>query len=278
MTFRARACARSEGRPCFNRLLVSLPRTSTPEPMDTPATITRLERQIRQLRAAVALCACGLVLLLASAFRAPTQDGRFKVLDVERLNVRAANGNYVVVIANPDLMPGNVMGGKEHSGGRRGGGLLFYNAQGDEAGGLIFDSERKDTALVNAFGQLSLDRFQSDQVVALRYLEDPQGWSAGLQVSHFVRDALVEWHLARDSILELPAARQDSALRALRRRFFRAGKWEIPRVFVGERGKTALLGMNDMRGRQRIRMVVDSLDAARLEFLNDSGRVVHRVP
>lgn len=248
--------------------------------MDSLATTTRLERQIRQLRVAVALCAGALILLLATAFAAPgasPQDGRFKVLDVERLNVRAANGNYVVVIANSDRLPGNVIGGKEHPSGPRGGGLLFYNAQGDEAGGLVFHSERTDSA-VSAYGQLSLDRFQSDQVVALRYLEDPQGWSAGLQVSHFVRDALLEWHRARDSILQLPRALQDSALQALRRRFFRAGKWEIQRVFVGERGKTALLGMNDTRGRQRIRMVVDSLDMARLEFLNDSGRVVHRVP
>jgi hypothetical protein len=246
--------------------------------MDNSAIVAQLQRQILHLRIAIGLCGCGLILLLVSAFAGSAQQGRFKVLDVERLNVRAANGNYVVVIANPDLLPGNVIGGKEHSGGRRGGGLLFYNAQGDEAGGLIFDSERKDTALVNAFGQLSLDRFQSDQVVALRYLEDAEAWSAGLQVSHFVRDALLEWHAARDSILELPAAQHDSAMQALRRRFFRAGKWEIPRVFVGERGKTALLRMNDMRGRARIRMVVDSLDAARLEFLDDSGRVVHRVP
>ncbi len=245
--------------------------------MDNPATLAKLERQIRQLRAAVTLCACGLVVLLAAAFVATNQQGRFKVLDVERLNVRAANGNYVVVIANADRLPGNVIGGKEHPTEPRGGGLLFYNAQGDESGGLVFDSERKDSA-VTAFGQLSLDRFQSDQVVALRYLEDPQNWSAGLQISHFVRDAVLEWHLARDSILALPRAQQDSAMQALRRRFFRTGKWEIQRVFVGERGKTALLGINDTHGRQRIRLVVDSLDTARLEFLNDSGRVVHRVP
>lgn len=244
--------------------------------MDNSAIITQLKRQIRQLRVAVTICACGLIVLLAAAF-APGQQGRFKVLDVERLNVRAANGNYVVVIANKDRLPGNVIGGKEHPSGPRAGGLLFYNTQGDEAGGLIFDSERKDSS-VSAFGQLSLDRFQSDQVVALRYLEEPEYWVAGLQVSHFLRDVNLEWHAARDSILELPAAQQDSAMQAMRRRFFRAGKWEIPRVFVGERGKTALLRMNDMRGRERIRMVVDSLDVARLEFLNDSGRVVHRIP
>ena len=246
--------------------------------MDNSQIITQLQRQILHLRIATLLSGCGLIMLLVTAFAAPRQQGRFKVLDVERLNVRAANGNYVVVIASSGLLPGNVIGGKEHPAGRRGGGLLFYNAQGDEAGGLIFDSERKDSGLVSAFGQLSLDRFQSDQVVALRYLEDAEEWSAGLQISHFVRDALLEWHIARDSILQLPAARQDSALQALRRRFVRAGKWEIPRVFVGERGRTALLRMNDTRGRARIRMVVDSLDVARLEFLNDSGRVVHSVP
>jgi hypothetical protein len=245
--------------------------------MDNSAIISQLRRQIGRLRIAVTLCGCGLIALLVTAFVAPLQQGRFQTLDVERLNVRTAGGKYVVVIANPDRMPGNVIGGKEHPSGRRGGGLLFYNAQGDEAGGLIFDSERADSAF-SAFGQLSLDRFQSDQVVTLRYLEDQQGWNAGLQVSHFVRDAVLDWHLARDSILQLPAAQQDSALQSLRRRFMRAGKWEIPRVFVGERGKTALLRMNDMRGRARIRMVVDSLDVARLEFLNDSGRVVHSVP
>ena len=246
--------------------------------MDTPGIVSTLQRQILHLRIAVTLCACGLIVLLATAFAGPSQERRFKVLDVERLNVRAANGNYVVVIANADRLPGNVIGGKEHQSGRRGGGLLFYNAQGDESGGLIFDSDRKDNNAVTAFGQPSLDPFQRDQVGPHRYVEDPEGWIAGLQVSHFVRDALLEWHRARDSILQLPVAKQDSAMQALRQRFFRAGNWEISRVFVGERGKTALLRMNDTRGRARIRMVVDSLDVARLEFLNDSGRVVHSLP
>lgn len=49
-------------------------------------------------------------------------------------------------------------------------------------------------------------------------------------------------------------------------------------MWVGERGRTASVDLNDTRGRPRIRMVVDSLDVARLEFLDQEGRVVERLP
>jgi hypothetical protein len=246
--------------------------------MSSPSTIAQLERQVRQLRLFALVATVGVSAYVGSAFVAPqSQRARFDEIDVERLNVRSADGKYAVVIANASRMPGNIVDGREHAAGRRGGGLLFYNAQGDEAGGLIFDSDASDSG-VTAFGQLSLDRFKSDQVVVLRYLEDPDAWSAGLLVSHYTRGAISEWHRARDSILALPPVAHDTAIQSLRRRFFRAGKWEIQRVFVGERGRTAVIRMNDTRGRERIRMIVDSLDIARLEFLNDSGRVVYRIP
>jgi hypothetical protein len=130
-----------------------------------------------------------------------------------------------------------------------------------------------------SFGQLSLDRYGSDQVAALRYYEDPSGyWDAGLQIAHYVRGGLFEWHAIRDSLLQLPAPQRDSAIAQLRRRFFREGKFEIKRAFFGEEGRDAVLRLNDTRGRTRIRMVVDSLNVARLEFLDDKGAVVQRLP
>jgi hypothetical protein len=89
----------------------------------------------------------------------------------------------------------------------------------------------------------------------------------------------VEWFAARDTIERLTTqAARDSAMQALRRRFFREGKWEIPRLFAGERGRTALLELRDTRGRERARLVVDSLDVARLEFPDEDGQVTLRLP
>jgi hypothetical protein len=241
--------------------------------------IDRLARHVRWLRLYAVGSMFVLLLLAVSAFTHSTDPrGRFSEIDVGRINVVDSAGRYAVVISNADRMPGNVMNGRERHAGRRGAGLLFYNADGNEAGGLIFDSARSDTS-VSAFGQLSLDRFESDQVAAIRYVESADYWDAGLQVSHFPRHNLVEWHFALDSIDLLPTeAARDSARRELRRRFFREGKWEIPRLFAGERGQTALLELRDMQGRERIRMTVDSAGTARLEFLDESGTVTHRVP
>jgi hypothetical protein len=138
---------------------------------DSPA-ITRLENQVRTLRQLVIVLALTVGLLGAAGFSAQgRQHQRFDELDVERLNVVTKTGKYAVVIANSARMPGNIIGGKEHAhGSSRGGGLLFYNRDGDEAGGLIFDNEKTDST-VSAFGQLSVDRYGSDQVAVLKYYE-----------------------------------------------------------------------------------------------------------
>jgi hypothetical protein len=52
----------------------------------------------------------------------------------------------------------------------------------------------------------------------------------------------------------------------------------VSRVFVGEQGRTAIFEMRDTKGRERVRLVVDSTDVARLEFLDDKGQVTHRLP
>ena len=243
--------------------------------------VARLERQVRWLRAYAAGSAAVMLVVLAAAFRGE-RHGRFEVIDAERINVRTPDGRMAVVIATDERLPGNIMRGKEHPSPHRGNGLLFYDNLGNEQGGLVFHGEARvsgrDTAIA-AGGQLSLDRFESDQVAAVRYLEDPDnGWSAGLQVSHFPAHNVAEWLAAQDSIAALPEAAQPSARRTLRARFLREGKWETPRLFAGEHGRTASVELNDTRGRQRIRLLVDSVDVARLEFLDAEGKVVARYP
>jgi hypothetical protein len=236
-----------------------------------------LARDVRWLKRYAIVSSLMVAVVTVAAFR-PQGTARFQVLEVERLNVVTKDGKFAVVVSNADRLPGNVIGGKEHAaGGSRGAGLLFYNRDGDEAGGLIMDSQRRDTS-VSAFGQLSIDRYGSDQVAALRYVEDPTGWVAGLEVAHYPRGSLYEWHAARDSLLQLPAAQRDSAMQRLRGRFIREGKFEIKRLFAGEVGRDAIVRLNDTRGRARIRLVVDSLDVARLEFLDARGNLIQRLP
>jgi hypothetical protein len=51
------------------------------------------------------------------------------------------------------------------------------------------------------------------------------------------------------------------------------------RVFAGrDPAKSAIVTLGDRMGRTRLRMMVDSLGAARIEFLDENGRVVRQIP
>ncbi|HEX2077276.1 MAG TPA: hypothetical protein VHG08_06190 [Longimicrobium sp.] len=244
--------------------------------MQDHPTLARLEREVRFLRRCAAASLLGFLLLGGAAFQS-AQRQRFGEIDVERINVVEPDGRLALVIANQERLPGVWMDGKEH-GDRKGyNGIIFFNAEGDESGGLTHWSERTPDG-VRAGGHLSFDRFESDQVVALNYQEFPGYYGAGLTVAHFPQGSSKEWFAAMDSIGRLPQEQRDPAMRALRRRFFAEGKWETKRMFVGEEGRTALLRLNDTRGRPRIQLMVDSLDVPRLEFLDTLGAVVHTLP
>jgi len=65
-------------------------------------------------------------------------------------------------------------------------------------------------------------------------------------------------------------------------------KWAAPRngvplvaqrVYVGrDVSKAALVNLSDRNGKTRIRMMVDSLGAPSLEFLDETGKVTSRLP
>lgn len=244
--------------------------------MHDDSTLARLEREVRFLRRYAAASMLGFLLLGAAAFQS-AQRQRFDEIDVGRINVVEPDGRLALVIANQERLPGVWMDGREHGGREGTNGIIFFNAEGDESGGLTHWSERTPNG-VRAGGHLSFDRFESDQVVALNYVEHPGYYGAGLTVSHFPVGSSKEWFAATDSISRLPQDQRDAAMRALRRRFFAEGKWETKRMFVGEEGRTALLRLNDTRGRPRIQLLVDSLDVPRLEFLDTLGTVVHTLP
>lgn len=50
------------------------------------------------------------------------------------------------------------------------------------------------------------------------------------------------------------------------------------RIFVGSDEDTAMVRMRDRAGRDRIRMSVNPQGVAQLEFLDESGKVVDRLP
>lgn len=235
---------------------------------------TRLRRELRLLRLYVIFSMPILVLLTLAAFVSRADPTRFEEISVERINIVEADGSLRMTIANRERSPDPLVDGetiRAQGGGRPG--MIFYNDEGDENGGLAFASSGKAWEDGYAYSQLSLDRFKQDQVAALRYIENDGRWLAGMQVwdrpSASVGEEWEGWKRLR----QMPDGPAKEALRDS------LTEGDNQRLFVGRSlSGASMVSLGDSDGRVRIRMQVDSLGTPTLEFLDENGDVTHSLP
>src|SRR5438046_3495562 len=135
--------------------------------------MTSLERDVRFLKRYAIVT----TLLLAGACvtalrRSAPERQRFTEIDVERINVMEPDGKYRLVISNRPRSIGPIYKGKPfgYAGGGRPG-LIFFNDEGTENGGLTFTGTRGADGRYRASTHMSFDQFDQDQVLNLDYTD-----------------------------------------------------------------------------------------------------------
>jgi hypothetical protein len=222
-----------------------------------------------------------IVLMAASAFVRQPQKQKFGEIDVERINIVEPDGKLRLVISNRPRSIGPVYKGKPfgYAGGSRPG-IIFFNDEGTENGGLTLRGARGPDGRYQATTHMSFDQFDQDQIVVLNYSDDNGNRQAGLTFSDRTDRPIIELVQELDSVQKMPdGPAKTAAMQALRQPIRNGVVQAAPRVFIGrDRTKASALRLYDPMGRARVVLQVDSLGVGRLEFLNDSGRVVSRLP
>jgi hypothetical protein len=237
--------------------------------------LVQLKREVRRLRAFVLVATSGIVIVGLTAFRRTPAPTRFDEIDVQRINIREPDGKLRMVLSDKARSTGPIAYGKPfgYPGGTRPG-IIFFNDEETEDGGLVFDGKTENGKYA-AGAQLSFDQYNHDQVMTLAYDDRNGDRTVGLSMAERRGPIIGERARLVDSVNSMPdGAAKDSARRRLLGPINGVPQF-AQRVFVGRRdnGNAALVLM-DGKGRPRLRLVVDSLGSARIEFLNDSNRVV----
>ncbi|MBJ7498399.1 MAG: hypothetical protein JHC57_01445 [Sphingopyxis sp.] len=204
--------------------------------------------------------------------------GTFDEISVKRINIVEPDGKYRLVLANSERFPGLFMEGKEykhHS--RDGGGMLFFNDEGDEVGGLTFGSKTVGDNR-RASGSLMFDQYKQDQTVGIQYSEANGNRTAGLRVWD-----RPDWSIK--PLMEMSAraaAAPDEAGRNRIREEMRAyamanGGAGAERVFTGKTSDDAIVRLADKSGKPRLLLKVGADGEPSIEFLDTSGKVVKRI-
>jgi hypothetical protein len=216
--------------------------------------------------------------LALSAFTKANEKPHFKEIDVERINIVEPNGTLRMVLSGRERSQGPMFKRKPfgYPGGARAG-IIFFNDEGTEDGGLTWSGKMGKDGKYSAVGHLSFDQYNQDQIVTLQYADENGVRQQGLRIEDRTEvpiDQLVDKFAA---VRKLPqGAVRDSAMKKL------TDNNGVPlvalRVFVGrDRSKQAMLNLADAMGRPRLRLTVDSLGAAAIEFLDPNGKVTRRI-
>jgi len=217
-----------------------------------------------------AVLTAALAVSLVTRAPAVTSLQSIDVLEVKRINLREEDGTLRMVIANTSRFPGIIFHGHERPHpDRRTAGILFFNNEGTENGGLIFGGA-KTGGKVDTYAHLSFDQYDQDQVLTVAQSESNGERTAGINILDRPLEPLDFGLIDRIHSIPAGAARQEELNRARA-----GGKFGFTRLTVGKTADHAsTVKLMDDHGRARLVLKVTAGGEAAIEFLDDNGKVV----
>jgi hypothetical protein len=199
----------------------------------------------------------------------------FEEIDVQRINVVEPDGTTRLVLSSKALFPGLIFKKKEYPHpNRKTAGILFFDDEGTENGGLIFGGEKDEEGKVSAYGHLSFDQYDQDQVFTIDASEDGGYRKARLSIWDRPSYSIEEILALQERIRTLPEDQQ----KAEYAKFFSGREQAHPRVFLGKSDNGSVsLRLNDKQGRERLVIEVTPEGDPVIRLLDAKGQETGRL-
>lgn len=240
----------------------------------------KLRRELRWLKVYAFLSMLLFAVLIFVAAAGPDKT-KFDQIDVHRINVVEPDGTLRMAISNNASSPGPVLGGlyMKKREGTRGAGMIFFNDQGDECGGMTWSGKKKD-GKVNADGGLMFDQFDQDQTVGINYTQHGDQRASGLHVWNRSLTPIGDFAKQVNAVEEMKdGPEKTEAMKKIREQAISTGMAGQERVFVGRMGNNdAVVSVKDTNGKPRIVMSVDAQNVPKIQILDENGKVTYNLP
>jgi hypothetical protein len=173
---------------------------------------------------------------------------------------------FLKAISTQERQSPGMVNGKEVAARDRPPGIIFFNTDGDECGGLVYDGDKKSAGLV-----FSVDQYKQDQIMQLQYQQDAADRHYGLKIYDRPNNFTIGDLLNKiDSLKKLNnAPAYERGIEDLKKE----GRIGADRMFVGKAADGDVgVFINDSKGTPRIKLYVDRTGKGKIEFLNGQGK------
>lgn len=211
-----------------------------------------------------------LVFFMVSGFKTHQLKQKIDELTVQRINVVEPDGTLKMVISNSDKQHPGMVNGKKLEERERQPGMLFFNEEGDEVGGLVYAGNKEDGAGM----VLSFDQYKNDQIMQTQYIRHNGKQQYGMNIwdrsekittpkLNFIRDSLKTKGFSNREISKEIEKIND-------------GKpYTSTRMFSGKNFNNQVgLFLKDESGNDRIKIYIDKNNEPKFEILNNKGKII----
>ncbi|APY10153.1 hypothetical protein BWZ22_02400 [Seonamhaeicola sp. S2-3] len=213
-----------------------------------------------------------LAFVIFTSFKTNSKTEKLDEITVERINIVEPNGDLKMVISNKSKQHSGMFDGKLLFGKReRPAGIIFFNEEQDEVGGLLYQGNKKD----GSSWILSVDQYKTDQIMQMRYLKNNDGKSRyGIQFWDKDENYTMPIIAKKIDSLQKTGLTMPQAINKIKKSK-KGNPISAERMFIGKTmDEQAGVFIQDQMGLDRLKIYVDKQNNPRIEILDENGNVI----
>lgn len=245
----------------------------------------KMNKELVFLRTFAVTAALGFVFIASSAFK-KNGNQKFNEIDVERINIVEKDGTVKMIITNVEKFPNGkilINGKPTNEERKKRSGMLFFNEDGIECGGFIYDGQKNAKGHSSGLS-LTYDQYDGDQVMQLLNQDFKDGDKRYVTSGLMFNDRPSKESQARtgqimkelDALGKKDPKAADEKYKQYEAQGLVGG---APRMMLGKSGSESNgLFLFDNKGMPKAMFYVDKDNNAKLDFYDDKGNIVASFP
>lgn len=210
-----------------------------------------------------------------NSFRLERKIENFDEINVKRINIIEKDGTIRMVISNKELQHSGRMNGKDWEKRERQAGMIFFNDNGDECGGLIYENKKRADGSIKNGMSITMDQYRDDQVIQILNNESIKGdkisSERGFSVNSFNGMEGID---ARNKAYADAEKIADEKLRKEKLREISKNMGSNKLLFLGKTtGNSQGLFIADQTGQPKLMVYVDEKGQPKIQTFNEKGEV-----
>jgi len=232
----------------------------------------KMKKQINLLTGYAILSSIVFAFFILSSFSEKGKKLEFDELTLKKLNLIGEDGSLRMVISNETRQHPGRMNGKDFPKRDRPAGIIFFNNQGDECGGIIANVST-DNGATNSGMSFTMDNFHDDQVIQILNDETYENGNAKIQRGLTIK----EFPIGSDIVSRINKFEELEKIKDQKERDQKMDElWKKEgskkRLFVGRnRNNDSGLFLYDTYGNPKMKIYVNKDGEAKIEIIDNEG-------